>query len=136
MTVRGGARVVFVILFLLVTYLTVTPNPEDTKQGMAITRWLSSLIFGEAAFADKIAHFGAYGVLSFSALAAGLSVFGARVWTAVVLALYGALLEGVQGVMGVRTPEFFDALSNAFGALCALPAMFIVQKLLRLDVSD
>lgn len=131
MAFRLAARVLFVLLLAMVTYLTVTPNPEDTKQGMAITRWLSSLIFGDVLFADKIAHFAAYGVLSFSGLAAGISLFGKKLWTVCALALYGAALEGVQGVMGVRSPEVLDALCNAAGAISALPAILIVQSVFR-----
>ena len=126
MNTRQFWLLVFSFLFALVTYLTVTPNPDDTKEGMAFTRWLSTLLFGNGVFGDKIAHFLAYGALGFSALLARISLFGERYWTLAALAAYGALLEGVQGAMGVRSPEVVDAISNAAGALSAFPAIILL----------
>lgn len=122
MSFHGVARAQFVVLFLLITYLTVTPNPDDTKMGMALTRWLAALLFGDGAFGDKIAHFLAYAALGASAALAQVRLAGRALYAVAGLALYGAALEGVQGLMGVRFPELGDALANSLGAAVGFPA--------------
>lgn len=122
MTLLFGARAVFALLLALITFLTVTPNPEDTQSGMAVMRWISSLFFGDGAYGDKIAHFLAYAALGLSAAAARIEIAGRPLATIAALAAYGVLLEGVQGIMGVRQPELYDALANAAGAISGMLA--------------
>ena len=124
-----AARILFAILFGLVTYLTVTTNPETTEGGMALTRWLAEMVLGQAALADKVAHFLAYGALGAAAMFANLRLARRRIVTVLALAAYGALLEGVQALGGVRSPEAADAIANAFGALCAYPGYMILTRL-------
>lgn len=112
-----GARIVFALLFVLVTWLTVTPNPDDTRESLAIARWISAMLLGDSAYSDKVAHFMAYASLGGAAALAQLRLAGRPVYTVVALALYGIALEGVQGAMGVRDPEIADALANACGAV-------------------
>ncbi|MFQ5563936.1 MAG: hypothetical protein ACE5FO_10255 [Parvularculaceae bacterium] len=117
MTKLRVARTAFAILFLAVTYLTLAPNPDESAPGFAAARWLAAALFGDEMLGDKVAHFSAYGALGASAFLAAIRPFG-RVWLApIALAAYGALLEGAQGLGGVRTPELADAISNAGGAL-------------------
>ena len=123
------ARVVFALLFAIVTYLTLTPNPDDTKSGMALTRWLAALMFGQESMGDKVAHFAAYGVLGASAIFARIRFFGATLFTILGLAVYGAALEGLQGLASVRTPELADAVANALGALCSWPPATLLLQL-------
>jgi len=123
------ARILFALLFATVTYLTVTTNPENTNDGMALTRWLAVMILGQAELADKIAHFLAYGALGAAAMFADLKIAGRRLMTIMALAAYGAVLEGAQAIGGVRTPELADALANAFGALCAYPGFMVLTWL-------
>lgn len=131
MSFLAFARAQFAVLFLLVTYLTVTPNPDETELGMELTRWLAALIFGDSAFADKIAHFLAYAALGASAALARIRI-GGRAFTVVAgLALYGAALEGVQGLGGVRDPELADALANALGAAAGFPAAALLMGFFR-----
>ncbi|MEO1137581.1 MAG: VanZ family protein [Pseudomonadota bacterium] len=111
------SRILFGFLLALVTFLTLTPNPDDTEPGFALTRWIADLLLGNSAFADKIAHFLAYAALGATAYWAKLTVFSRRIGAAFALALYGVVLEGLQGLGGVRSPELGDALANAFGAL-------------------
>ncbi|WP_411816387.1 VanZ family protein [Hyphococcus sp. DH-69] len=118
MTARRWARVLFVCLFIVVTFLTLTPNPDDTEAGFAFTRLLASALFGNAAFADKIAHFLAYGALGTSAYWAQIELFARRWMILILLPLYGVLLEGLQGLGGVRSPEIADAVANGLGAFC------------------
>ena len=116
MTGLGAARALFAALFLLVTYLTLAPNPDDSGAGFAAMRWLSGLVFGDAAHADKAAHFTAYAALGLSAALGRLAIAGRAAYAFVALAAYGALLEAVQGAMGTREAELLDALANAAGA--------------------
>lgn len=129
MSLLGVARVVFAALFLLVTYLTVTPNPDDLKAGMAFTRWLAELLFGDAALNDKVAHFLAYAALGSSAAAARIRLAGRSAATVGALVFYGGLLEGVQALVATRDPEAFDALANGLGALAGFPATMLLIEL-------
>ena len=122
MSFIAGARALFVFLLVVVTWLTLTPNPDDTESGMAITRWIAERLFGEGAYADKVAHFVAYGALGASAALARLRIAGRAAPAIILLAAYGAVLEGVQGLGGVRDPELADAMANAAGALAGYPA--------------
>ncbi len=124
-------RGAFALLFLAVTWLTVTPNPEDARAGMAFTRWLANLLFGDQALSDKVGHFAAYGALGAAACWARLTLLK-RLWTVPAgLALYGVLLEGVQALGGVRSPEIADALANASGALAGFAAGLVLARLLN-----
>ncbi|MEL7239309.1 MAG: VanZ family protein [Planctomycetota bacterium] len=130
MIVTTLARAAFAFLFIAVTYLTLTPNPEDTEGGMAITRWIASLLFGGEAMGDKVAHFLAYAALAGSAVLARARFFGRLFFTVAALAAYGAALEGLQGFTGVRTPDPTDALANMLGALSGYPAALLVATAL------
>ena len=55
-------RSLFMFALLLVTILSLIPNPDDVPGGMDFTRWLASLLFGDATHSDKVAHFIAYGI--------------------------------------------------------------------------
>lgn len=116
------ARIVFAALFAAVTYLTVTPNPENVEGGMDIARWIAAMLFGDAHYGDKVAHFLAYGALGASAALAQLRIGGRAALMVIALALYGASLEGVQALGAVRSPELLDALANSLGALVSYPA--------------
>ncbi|WP_375206987.1 VanZ family protein [Hyphococcus sp.] len=126
-----GPRVLFGLLFALVTYLTLTPNPDDVEPGFAVTRWISSLLFGDPKLADKVAHFLAYAALGAMAVWAHLSLFGRRLGAALALAVYGVFLEWLQGVGGVRSPELADAVANGLGALSGAAGAVILNHLIR-----
>jgi len=122
------ARMLFAVLFFIVTFLTLTPNPEDADAGFAVTRWIASLILGNPELADKVAHFLAYGALGASAHWAQIFVFGRR-WSApVMLAVYGVLLEGLQGIGGVRAPELADAAANSLGAIAGFGGALVLSN--------
>lgn len=116
MTVRAAARALFAILLVLVSYLTVTPNPEDVETGMGIARWLAAALFGDAGLGDKLAHFLAYAALGASAALARLRVAGRAAVAVFALALYGAALECVQAFVAPRDADIADAAANALGA--------------------
>ena len=124
-------RVVFGVLLVIVTWLSLTPNPEDTETGFAITRWIAEFFLRNESLADKVAHFGAYGVLGAAAFWANLPLYSRKWGAAVALALYGVALEGLQGLGGVRSPELADALANATGAVCGVAGAAILTALRR-----
>lgn len=126
------ARFVFAALFLIVSYLTITPNTETVEQGFDIAEWFSAMVFRTPEFGDKIAHFAAYGALGASALWAQLLMFGKKRWTPLLLAAYGAALEGVQAIGGVRSPELLDSAANALGAMAGFGGAFLLCRLLTL----
>ncbi len=129
MSLLGVARVAFAALFLLVTYLTVTPNPDDLNAGMAFTRWLAELLLGDASLNDKIGHFLAYATLGAAAVAARLQIAGRNAATLGALVLYGGALEGVQALVATRSPEFLDALANGLGALAGFLTTLALSRL-------
>ena len=123
---------VFWVLFIVVTFLTLTPNPPETEPGFALTRWIASVLFHDVALADKVAHFMAYGSLGAAARWAQLTLFSKR-WSIVLgLAAYGVLLEGLQGLGGVRTPELADAVANGAGALAGYAGAHLLGVVLQL----
>ncbi len=124
-------RVLFALLFTLVTYLTLTPNPDDTKASFAVTRWIATTLFGDAKLADKVAHFLAYGALGAMAVWANLKLLSKRLGLALALAAYGVLLEWLQGLGGVRSPELADAVANGLGALSGVTGAVILANLAR-----
>lgn len=129
MTALRARRLLFAALFIIVTYLTLTPNPDDTEGGLSITRWIAELLFGSGVFGDKVAHFGAYGVLAISAGLAQLSLFGRRSFVIIALAIWGVVLEGLQGLGGVRVADAGDALANAGGALAGAVFVAAAQRI-------
>lgn len=123
-------RVLFAALCVFVTWLTVTPNPDDTEGGMAFARWISDFLFSDSRYADKVGHFAAYGLLGVLAAFSDFSLGGGKWRAPTILAAYGALLEGVQALGGVRAPEFADAIANAAGALSGFGAIVIARRFL------
>jgi hypothetical protein len=121
----------FLLLFVVVTYLTVTPNPGETEGAMDFARWIAEVLFGDALYGDKVAHFLAYGALGASAALAQVKIAQRPVVTVAALALYGASLEGVQAIGAVRQPELLDAFANALGALLAYPAAMLAIEFAR-----
>lgn len=122
MTRLTAWRGVFAALFLFVTFMTLTPNPDDTEGEMSIARFISELLFGSAAFGDKVAHVLAYAALGAAAMFASIRIYGRRLLTLAALIAYGVLLEGLQGLGGVRSADALDALANASGALAGVVA--------------
>jgi hypothetical protein len=131
MSFLGGARIIFAALFVLVTYLTVTPNPDDLGAGMALTRWIAELLFGDAGLNDKVAHFLAYAALGASAAIAQIRLAGRGAATIGALVFYGGLLEGVQGLVATRDAELLDALANGLGALAGFSGIAFLLHIRR-----
>lgn len=121
------ARAIFALLLGAVTWLTLTPSPEDADAGLKIMRWIANVLLRDSALGDKVAHFTAYAALGASAFWARL---GASYWPPLVLAGYGAALEVVQGMGGVRSPELADGLANIAGAVAGYVAAVMVTRFL------
>jgi len=125
------ARGLFAALFVMVTYLTLTPDPDKTRSGFALARWVASLVLGNPDLADKVAHFLAYSALGAAAYGAQINPWR-KPWAApLALAVYGVLLEGLQGLGGVRTPELADAIANSLGALTGFAGAVILARFLK-----
>lgn len=125
------ARGFFAALFLTVTFLTLTPNPEDTETGFAVARWVAVFVLGDAGLTDKVAHFMAYGALGASAFWAQVNLFDKPWAPPLALAAYGAALEGVQGLGGVRSPELADAIANSLGVVTAYAGAMMLAKAVK-----
>jgi hypothetical protein len=125
-------RALFVALLVFVTYMTLTPNPDDTEGELSFARWISELLFGTAAFGDKVAHVLAYASLGAAAMFAQIHLAGRAAVTLIALAAYGVLLEALQGLGGVRTADAIDALANASGAVMGAGAHYAAHLLDRL----
>ncbi len=124
-TITKSSKIIFVLLFILVTYLSLTTRPETNESGAAVLRWLSALLFSVPDYADKIAHFLAYGALGFFAAGARFTAID-KIWILfIALSGYGVVMEYFQLVGGVRDPDFWDAMTNAGGAFFGILGFFI-----------
>lgn len=119
-------RVCFVLLLIIVTVLSLISNPDDVPGGPAFSRWLSGLLFGTEAYADKVSHVIAYGALGGSAVLAALKPFGGTFARVLLLPLlliaYSGLIEVLQGMGGVRHADAADMLANAAGVTAGMLA--------------
>ena len=102
-------------LGLLIVVLSLIPNPPGGAGGGPLGAFLSRLVFGTDAYADKAAHFLAYAALSGTALLAWGRHRREAAWTLLLLLALGATLELLQAAGGVRTGDLTDMLANALG---------------------
>lgn len=125
------ARVSFAALLVLVTYFTLVPDPSAASKGIAIARWIAEVVFRGAVSHDKVEHFMAYTALGATALLAHFRLFNSRYSAPIVIALYGGLLEIIQGIGGVRDPELADGAANTLGVITGYGGMFLLASLFR-----
>lgn len=123
-------RGVFAQLIFFITWQTLTPDPDDTEPSIAIARFIAELLFHDPRFGDKVAHFLAYSALGGAAAFAHINIANRRWLTIAALAAYGAFLEYLQGLGGVRVPEIADALANSSGVVAAYPAALLIERAL------
>lgn len=129
MNLRRFWRGVFALFLLFVTWQTLTPDPEEAQSGLALARFLAEFLFQNPAYGDKVAHFLAYAALGAAAGLGDMRVLGRRRTMVLLLAVYGVLLEFLQGLGGVRVAEAVDAFANASGALTGCAVVFAVDRL-------
>lgn len=115
-------RRLFWALLLLVSVLSLIPNPDDLPGGSLWAEFLAEIFFGSADHADKITHFIAYGVLAGGAGLGGMRVFSRRWLIVPGLILWSGLLELLQGLTQNRSPDWLDMLANSAGALAGFVA--------------
>jgi hypothetical protein len=130
MTTRYAWRGVFALLLLIVTFLTLTPDPAKTPSGFAIARLIAQWMFADPALADKVGHFLAYAALGLTASFADFRLRGRRLFAMLAIAAYGAALEFAQGAGGVRNGDVIDAFANTSGALSAFLAFALTERAL------
>ena len=126
-----AARALFFLIFVIVTWLILTPDTKETEPGMDVARWLSQYIFGNPNLGDKVAHFLAFGSLGAVAALARLKIAKSGVLVIAALAVYGGLLEIGQLLGGVRDAEVMDAVADAIGAGVCYPAMAFAVRFMR-----
>ena len=99
----------------VIVVLSLIPNPPGGAGGGPIGAWLSQLVFGTEAYADKAAHFLAYTALSGTTLLAWGRHRRQAALTLLLLLALGAVLELLQAAGGVRTGDLTDMLANGLG---------------------
>lgn len=125
-------RAAFAALVVLVTWLTLTSNPDNTESGFVLARVIATMVLSDPALADKVAHFLAYAALGAFACWGRLHL-KAFVWaTPLALAAYGGGLELLQGLGGIRQAEFADAFANALGACAGYLGAYAMCRLMAL----
>jgi len=113
---RMFARAAFVGLLAVVAYLSLSPDTGGEGFISRAMRWIAQALFGDAALADKLAHFSAYFALGAAAFWARISPLARPLWAPLGLLAYGALLEFAQSLGPTRQPELADAAVNGLGA--------------------
>ena len=115
-------RRLFWVLLLLVSVLSLIPNPDDLPGGSLWAEFLAKIFFGSADHADKITHFIAYGVLAGGAGLGGLRLFSRRWLIIPGLILWSGALELLQGLTQSRDPDWLDMVANSAGVLAGFIA--------------
>lgn len=129
MSLERWWRLAFLALAVFVTWQTLTPDPDDTENSMALARWIAQALFRSEDMGDKVAHFMAYAALGGSAAFGRLQILGLRSPVIAAIAVYGMALEGLQGLGGVRQPEIADAIANASGVIAAFAGASLLHLL-------
>lgn len=111
-------RTISIVLIVFVAVVSLVDDPSDvTGGGGALADWVSTVLFGTPFYGDKVAHFGAYAVLSFVTVIA----FGRHRRSAASvlfgLLVFGGSLELLQAAGGVRTGDVLDLLANTLGIM-------------------
>lgn len=110
---RRYARVIFVLTFILVSFLFLAQSPAKP----------ASLSFQHA---DKVAHFGVFFVLAFTLHLA----FRPKVWLGLLLLfMYGLLIEVAQSYVPGRGAEALDLVADMLGAATCYLLLYWRQNL-------
>lgn len=120
-------RINAVVIAVLVGIVSITPETKDLDPAMSLTAWLARVMFGNPAGADKIAHFMAYGALSFFC-----TLGWAKRWrdSATILGFlfaYGVLLEVLQLAGGARNGDVADLVANMAGGILGMASALVAR---------
>ncbi len=124
-------RVLFFIAFIAVSVLSLIPDPDDVPGGMDITRWLAEFLLGDEAYADKISHFIAYGVLGGGVALGTVRLFGSMLVAAAAVMAWSGVLEFFQGLTSYRSNDFLDLMANVSGVTIGF-----ITGLLLIKIAD
>jgi VanZ family protein len=98
-------RILTIVVTVSILVLSLLPDPPEIPGGFH--------------FADKVAHFIAYAVLSFLLFTSFFE--GKKLSTVVIVAavclIYGGVIEILQ-IFTHRQPEIWDLTADLFGAVC------------------
>ena len=111
-------RVLTIVVTVSILILSLIPKPPEIPGGFH--------------FADKIAHFIAYAVLSFLLFT---SLFeGKKLSTVLIVAaacmIYGGVIEILQ-TFTHRQPELWDLTADLFGAVCGAALGAVLNRRIR-----
>ena len=111
-------RVLTIVVTVSILILSLIPKPPEIPGGLH--------------FADKIAHFIAYAVLSFLLFT---SLFeGKKLSTVLIVAaacmVYGGVIEILQ-TFTHRQPELWDLTADLFGAVCGAALGAVLNRRIR-----
>ena len=111
-------RVLTIVVTVSILILSLIPKPPEIPGGLH--------------FADKIAHFIAYAVLSFLLFT---SLFeGKKLSTVLIVAaacmIYGGVIEILQ-TFTHRQPELWDLTADLFGAVCGAALGAVLNRRIR-----
>lgn len=112
---RHSSRVLAVTLAVLVFVLSVTPDTEDLEGATDIFAKVMDWLFGQPDMGDKLAHLCAYGALATAAVMGFVRTTRSFFVAFVLILVFGAALEVIQGLGGVRTTDSFDLIANLGG---------------------
>ena len=110
-------RVLFIIALVMVTILSLIPNPDDIPGGMDFTRWLARMLFGDAEHSDKVAHFIAYGTLGGGIILGTVRLLGSFLGSAFAIIIWSGVLEILQGIISSRSTDLLDMVANSSGVI-------------------
>lgn len=103
---------------LLIVYLSLTPHPPHGP---------------DIPGADKIGHFGAYGILMYW-FCLLYPMLPRRILLGAMFILLGVVLEFVQGWTGFRNFELWDMAADAGGVVLGLATALLVRNNLLLSI--
>ena len=111
-------RILTIVVTVSILILSLIPKPPEIPGGLH--------------FADKIAHFIAYAVLSFLLFT---SLFeGKKLSTVLIVAaacmVYGGVIEILQ-TFTHRQPELWDLTADLFGAVCGAALGAVLNRRIR-----
>ncbi|WOI54821.1 VanZ family protein [Parvularcula sp. LCG005] len=125
-------RINAVVILVLVTIVSLTPDPEKIGKVMDWSAWIAALVLGDPMSGDKVSHFMAYGALGFFSTLGFTTAKRQAGLVFLALLGYGLLMEVCQGMFtSTRTSDALDFLANNLGALSGILGALVVRALVQ-----